>query len=160
MKSSNMLWLAVPFAAVAVFLTVEHMRGGLTLTQASPLKLQVGEMGEFAFTLTNRGELNGKDLRELTVEFIDDKWLVRTVNASVDRAVLGEGESAVIRITLEGAKAGVNEDARVRLTYPGGGREFRVRLTVEKDPESNLTFRLSSLSPVELLAFSERCGGG
>jgi len=145
--------------AVIVFFSVSYIQGGLTMKEASPVRLQVGERAEFVFTVTNTGDLNGLDLKELTVEFIDDKWLVRTVNASIDHEVLNEGDSAAIKITLEGAKAGVNDDARVRLTYPGGGKEFRVKLTVDKDPNSNLTFKLSSLSPVELLAFNKRCSG-
>ena len=156
---SIILGLAVPFVAVAVYLTIVYMEGGLSISE-SPVRLQVGETTEFSFTLLNQDGLGKREYRDLRVEFIDDKWLVRTVNASVDRAVLPIGGEAVIRITLQGAKAGVNEDARIRLTYPGGGKEFKVPLVVDKDPNSNLTFSLSSLSPMELIAFSKRCGGG
>lgn len=156
--SSSRVWGVV--FLVALMFTLGCLHGGLSLVEKPRVELQVGKKAEFVFKVANEDGLNDKEYRDFTVEFIDDKWLVRTINASIDKSVLKTGDSATIRITLEGAKVGVNDDARIRLTYPSGGKEFKVYLKVNKDPNSNLTFKLSSLSPMELLAFSKRCGGG
>jgi hypothetical protein len=120
------------------------------------VELQIGERVEFIFTVENT---DGKEYTDFTVEFVDDQWRVRTVGTEMAKSTFKKGDSAVVKMVLEGAKVGFNEDARLRLTYAQGGKEFKVPLTVEKDPTTNLTFKLSSLSPLELLAFNKRCGG-
>lgn len=147
------------YSAVLLVVLAGCVNGGLTLRDARPIELQVGERAEFSFTVENLGGMLEKEYRDFTVEFVDDKWLVRTIDTGIDKPVLKTGESARARVVLEGAKAGVNDDARLRLTYSGGGVEFKIPLKVRKDPSSNLTFKLSSLSPLELLAFNQRCGG-
>jgi hypothetical protein len=141
----------------ALLLVAGCLQDGLALREKVSVELQIGERAEFLFTLENT---DGKEYTDFTVEFVDDKWLVRTMGTEIDKPTLKKGDSAVVRVILEGAKVGTNDNARLRLTYSDGGKEFRVPLTVKKDPNSNLTFKLSSLSPMELLAFNARCGGG
>jgi hypothetical protein len=145
---------------IIIILNLGCIQGGLTLKDERPIELQAGEKKEFIFTVENLDGFVKKNYRDFTVEFIDDKWLVSTVVTEINKPVLENGETAIIKVVLEGAKVGINNDARLRLTYSDGGKEFRIPLTVTKDPDSNLTFKLSSLSPMELLAFNTRCGGG
>ena len=140
----------------ALLLVVGCLQDGLALIYRHPVELQIGERVEFIFTVENT---DGKEYTDFTVEFVDDQWLVRTVGTEMAKSTFKKGDSAVVKMVLEGAKVGFNEDARLRLTYAQGGKEFKVPLTVEKDPTTNLTFKLSSLSPLELLAFNKRCGG-
>lgn len=157
MKAVNITRLAVNTLALVLILTLGCTQSGLTLKDARAVEVQIGERGEYKFTLENQNGILEKEYRDLRAEFVDDKWLVRTVSARIDKPVLKSGDSAVVEVVLEGAKVGVNPEAKLRLLYSDGGKEFPVRLEVKKNPGSNATFKLSSLSPLELLAFSERC---
>ena len=141
-----------------IFLSVGCVQSGLTLQDEGGIEIQMGDIKQFEFVVENVDGILAKEYNDIKIEFVDDKWLVQTVTTGIDKKTLNNGDYGIVKVQLEGAKVGTNNNAKIRLTFSSGGKDFQVPLTVVKDPDSNITFKLSSLSPLELLAFNNRCG--